>query len=134
VNERTFRYHEGKAGKPDTVKITYLSGLGNAVNEWACPGHPQGFAKGKADKFWWAHGGQRPFPTSVMEWLERQSELLETAEISVRPDGKYWQVIGHRPGTERQAANANARPAENDNRIAAFGKIGLVGDDEEIPF
>ncbi len=93
VTSRTFRHHPGKGGKPDSVKVGYTCGL-TVIQEWLCPEH-SGFAKSKADRFWHAHGGQRPFPSTVLEWLERQSELKSTAEINVRPDGKYWTVVSH---------------------------------------
>src|SRR5690606_10253670 len=93
---RRFDYHEPKGDKPPSVKVTYMAGL-TAIREWLCPQH-SGFAKSKADRFWVAHGGERPFPKTVMEWLERQRELVETAEISVRPDGKYWTVVAQKPG------------------------------------
>jgi DNA repair protein RadD len=100
INGRHFAYHEGKGGKPPSVKTTYMAGL-TAINEWLCPEH-SGYAQSKAHRWWVRHGGARPFPRTVMEWLERQNELLETDEISVRPDGKYWTVVDHRPGATRQ--------------------------------
>lgn len=102
VTGRSFRSHEGKAGKPPSVKVTFMCGL-TAINTWLCPQHT-GYAQAKAHRWWHKHGGERPFPRDVLEWLERQNELLETAEISVRPDGKYWTVVDERPGTERQFA------------------------------
>jgi DNA repair protein RadD len=114
VTKRTFRFHEGKGDKPPSVKATYMTGM-TAINMWLCPEHG-GYAKAKADRWWVKHGGERPFPRSVMEWLERQNELLETAEVAVRPDGRYWTVVDERPGEVRQFANDNERPAANDNR------------------
>src|SRR5690606_14544838 len=90
VTKRTFRFHEGKPGKKDSVKVTYFQGL-TQFNDWYGPAH-DGFFKSKTDRFWARHGGQRPFPSTVMEFLERQGELLETAEIQVLPDGRYWTV------------------------------------------
>lgn len=115
VSKRTFRYHEGKEGKPDSVKVTYMVAM-TAINEWMCPAH-QGYAKSKADRWWLAHGGQRPFPKAPMEWLERQNELLDTAEISVEPQGRYWNVKAHRPAGTRTEDPANDNPARaaNDN-------------------
>jgi len=121
VNSRRFDYHEGKGDKPPSVKVSYMCGL-TSIREWLCPQH-SGYAKSKADRWWHAHGGQRPFPANVMEWLERQRELKDTAEISVRPDGKYWTVVGHKVG---EAANDNAPNADNDNRWREL--------DDEIPF
>lgn len=133
VSKRTFRFHEAKsAEKPPSVKITYMAGMA-AINEWVCPEH-QGYAKIKADRYWVQHGGQRPFPSSVMEWLERQNELFSTEEISVKPNGRYWDVTGYRVGTER-AANDNEMPAEsygaaNDNVSAGLRELL----DDDIPF
>lgn len=126
ISSRTFRFHEGKGDKPPSVKITFMSGM-TAINEWVCPQH-SGFAKTKADRFWLAHGGDRPFPKSVMEWLERQSELKETAEITVQPRGKYWDVVGHMPGANF-AVNDNAEPPANDNRPRPAWM-----DEEDTPF
>lgn len=110
VTKRTFRFHEPKTDdKPPSVKITYMLGM-TAVNSWLCPQH-QGYAKSKADRYWRDHGGQLPFPASVMEWLERQNELAPTAEISVTPNGRYWNVEKYRVGV----ANDNDLPAANDN-------------------
>ncbi|TGQ19279.1 DEAD/DEAH box helicase [Mesorhizobium sp. M00.F.Ca.ET.217.01.1.1] len=132
VNTRTFRYHEGKAGKIDSIKVTYLCG-GTAINEWCCPGH-QGRAKASADRYWAAHGGQRPFPKGPLEWLRRQNELLETEEISIEPNGRYWNVLGHRAGTQRQAAvNDNYEQPANDNSHS-IGNVNWAELDDEIPF
>lgn len=126
VDDRRFDYHEGKGDKPPSVKATYICGI-TQIREWLCPEH-SGYAKAKALKWWAMHGGDRPFPASVMEWLERQRELNTTAEIAVRPDGKYWTVTDHRPG----AANDNTPEADNDN-------IETVSDEDwrdmqEVPF
>ncbi|MDX0897463.1 DEAD/DEAH box helicase [Sinorhizobium medicae] len=113
VTNRTFKFHEGKGDKPPSVKITYLCGL-TSINEWACPQH-KGFAKTKADRLWLHFGGQRPFPSTPLEWLQRQDELAPVDEIMVKPNGKYWDVVGHVVG-DRTAANDNTPPPANDNR------------------
>jgi DNA repair protein RadD len=124
VNSRTFRHHPGKEGKPDSVKCTYLVGL-KSVNEWLCCAHT-GFAKTKADRWWLAHGGARPFPKSVIEFLERQHEVLSTAEIQLdyAKNPKYPDVMAHRVGP----ANDNVPVAANDNG----GRWSDIDDD--IPF
>jgi DNA repair protein RadD len=121
VTSRSFRVHPGKGDKPDSVKIVYMCGL-TAMNEWVCPAHG-GFPKTKADKYWRQHGGKTPYPRTPLEWLERQRELQPTAEIQVKPDGRYWTIVGHVVG-----ANDNVPPAANDN-----SKLGEDIDDF-IPF
>ncbi|MDX1032805.1 DEAD/DEAH box helicase [Sinorhizobium medicae] len=113
VRSRTFLVHPGKDGKPDSVKVNYLCGM-KTFPEWVCPAH-KGFPKTRADRYWLAHGGQRPFPATPLEWLERQGELAETAEIQVKPNGKYWDIVSHIVG-ERTASNDNTPPPANDNR------------------
>lgn len=127
VKSRTFRFHEAKDDtKPPSVKISYMVGY-TAINSWMCPQH-NGYAKTKADRYWMDHGGQRPFPSSVMEWLERQNELLETSEICVEPNGKFWNVKSHRVGGP--AANDNVPEASNDNWSPGMAEVL----DDEIPF
>ncbi|UYE95800.1 hypothetical protein HAAEEKHM_00080 [Sinorhizobium phage AP-16-3] len=126
VSSRTFKFHEGKGDKPPSVKITYLCGL-TSINEWACPQH-KGFAKTKADRLWLHFGGQRPFPSTPLEWLQRQDELAPVDEIMVKPNGKYWDVVGHVVG-ERSAANDNTPPPANDNRRNWEWEL-----DDEVPF
>lgn len=130
VTDRTFQVHPGKAGKADSIKCVYMVGY-TTINEWICPGHT-GFAKTKADKWWRAHGGKTPFPSSPLDFLKRQSELLPTAEISVIPNKKYWNVVDFRVG-ERVAANDNRQAPANDNAtVEEEDWRVLMGDD--IPF
>jgi DNA repair protein RadD len=129
VTERRFDFHEGKGDKPPSVKVTYTCGM-TAIREWLCPQH-QGFAKNKANRWWAQHSGGRPFPDSVMAWLERQRELNVTAEIAVAPDGKYWTVKDVRAGTEKAHDNDNEPTAANDNGI---GNVRWSELDDSIPF
>lgn len=110
VKSRRFYYHEGKAGKQDSVKVSYTIGL-KTVNEWMGPAHT-GFFKSKSDRYWVSHGGARPMPKSVMEWLERQGELRDTEEIQLdySKSAKYPDVKAHR------VAAATVPQAANDNR------------------
>ncbi|WP_209087886.1 DEAD/DEAH box helicase [Agrobacterium tumefaciens] len=126
VTSRSFYYHEGKGDKPPSVKVSYMSGM-TAINEWLCPQH-SGFPKSKADRYWRAHGGKMPFPKTVLEWIERQSELADTVEITVKPRQKYWDVVGHVVG----AANDNRVSPANDNVPEEEDWRVLMDDD--VPF
>ncbi|XKM40356.1 hypothetical protein A4U53_030980 [Rhizobium ruizarguesonis] len=125
VSSRSFRHHPGKDGKADSVKVTYLVSM-KAINEWICCAHT-GFPKSKADRWWLAHSGQRPFPRTVLEFLERQHELAGTAEVQLdyARNARYPDVVAHRIGP----ANDNAPPAANDNRSYAED-----WERDEIPF
>lgn len=122
VTKRSFRFHEGKNGKPPSVKVAYQCGL-TTINEWLCFEHT-GYAQSKAHRWWAHHNGQRPFPTTVLEALERQNEITPTAEISVRPEGKYWSVVAHRVAPAN--ANTNTPQPANENLAAEL--------DDAIPF
>lgn len=124
VKKRTFWFHEGKGDKPPSVKVVYTVGM-SQISEWLCPQHT-GFAKSKADRWWIHHGGLRPMPKTVMEWLSRQNELNDTAEIMVKPRDKYWDVVSH------VVANDNVPAASNDN-VPPATKLATMMDDS-IPF
>ncbi|MBO9194356.1 DEAD/DEAH box helicase family protein [Rhizobium sp. 16-449-1b] len=130
VTSRTFRHHPGKEGKPDSVKCTYMIGM-KAVNEWLCCEH-KGYPKAKADRFWMAHGGQRPFPSTVIEWLERSGELNGTAEVQLdyAKNAKYPDVMAHRSSLIPD--NDNVPEAANDNRRGGYAEDWEMADD--IPF
>lgn len=132
VTGRHFREHPPKPGKPPSVKCTYMLGL-TAQNEWICPEH-EGYARSKADRYWKTHGGGLPFPRTVSEFLDRAGELRVTAEIQLRPNGKYQDVIGWRAGEAMPAPDVSN---DNDNLSAQVWKpLNAVGDDwdSDIPF
>jgi DNA repair protein RadD len=101
VTGRRFAYHD-KPGGTDSICVHLGCGL-VTHKMWVCPEH-KGFAKQKADRFWMQHGGAAPAPKSVQEWLDRAGELQPTAEISVRPNGRYFEVVGVRPALEMREA------------------------------
>lgn len=130
VKSRTFYHHPGKGtdanGNPktDSVKVSYMIGL-KTVNEWLMPAHT-GLAKSKTDRAWVEMGGRRPFPKTVLEFLERQHELLPVVEVqlSYERDSRYPDIIARRYG----AANDNVPAAANDNAVWRHDL------DDEIPF
>lgn len=116
VTGRAYAYHAAKSEeKPPTVKATYDVD-GRRVNEWLCPQH-DGFAKSKSDRYWAGHGGKRPFPASVDEFLDRVVELSPTTEVQLdySRNPKYPDVKAYRTG---QADYETAVPA-NDNQAGA---------------
>lgn len=138
VSMRTFRHHpgkpDGKGGfKPDSVKATFMIGF-KVVNQWLCPEH-SGFPKTLADRWWAQHMGKRPFPSTVIEWLEREGELAPTAEVqlSYGREPKYPDIVAYRVGALEPAlspANDNHAPAANDNERVAW----LKEMDDFVPF
>lgn len=137
VDSVTYKYKPPKEdGNPPSVWITYRTGL-KTVNEFICPQHMEHpdpkkrqFPKGKADRFWVSRGGARPFPSTVMEFLERQNELRVPHEIQLDYSGnaKYPSVAAVNLA---EPANDNCAPAANDNAPAGGWGVDL---DDFVPF
>jgi DNA repair protein RadD len=85
-------YRHEKPGAPDSVRVEYTAGL-MAYREWLAFEHG-GYAGQKAASWWSLHGGSFPVPKTVGEALERQGELVMPATITVKPDGKYFNITG----------------------------------------
>jgi DNA repair protein RadD len=81
-----------KTDRPPSVCVTYLGPL-NRYREWLGFEHG-GPAAYKACQWWSRHGGQTPFPRTAVEAIERQAELRKPATISVRPNGKFFDIVG----------------------------------------
>lgn len=128
VTGRTFRRHEKVGGLP-SVRADYSLGL-EIQKDWICPQHG-GFPKQKADRYWLQHGGARPFPSTVDEFLGRADELKVTESVRLKKNGKYWNVEAWQAGAEMAPANDNVPAAANDNgereRLRALM-------DDSIPF
>jgi len=119
VTERIFSLHE-KADKPPSVAVTYRCGMVRH-KAWLCPEHG-GTSAGKARRYWAQHGGSVPFPATADDWLDRIGELRRTAEICVKPDGKYVAIVDVR------AVDASAGEAAEPPAVAG------VAYDDDIPF
>lgn len=92
-----------KAGKPDSLKVTYRCGL-NFVTTWVCLEH-DGYARAKAVTWWREHCRDDPptweVPATVDAALDRfASCLMPPLEIRVRYSGPYPEVVGYRHGVE----------------------------------
>ncbi len=81
-----------KLSSPDSVRVTYYAGI-LSYNEWLAFEYA-GRPRQRACEWWSLHGGGTPFPKTTAEALERVTELTMPATISVRPNGKYHDIIG----------------------------------------
>lgn len=131
VTARTFRRHEKPGGLP-SVRCDYMLGM-TAEKEWLCPEHT-GYPKAKADRYWAKHGGQRPFPKTVDEWIDRVDELFITREISLkpRPGTKYTDVKDWLPGAANDNYPAMGKPLQRKRVMNAPTWSGDL--DDSIPF
>ncbi len=82
--------HEGKFGKPPTLKATYFSGM-TAFKEYVCLEHP-GMA-GKIARDWWRRRHKEEPPATVDEALGRISELRTPKTIRVHVNKKYPEIL-----------------------------------------
>lgn len=102
VVEWHFNRHQ-KAGSPDSVRVTYTAGL-SLYNEWLAFEH-HGFPAQKAAQWWSLHRGQFPVPKTVDDALARLDELSRPQTISVKPRGRYFDIIGRSlPAANEEAA------------------------------
>lgn len=122
VQTRKFYYHENAEGS-ESVRVEFLANFVN-YKLWLSVRK----AKGRCDKFWRDHGGREPYPTDVEEWLDRIGELKETAQIQVRPKGKFFEIVGMKPA--EQHAPPPEAVAIQKNRFATY-KHDM---DSDIPF
>lgn len=127
VTGRRFAFHPAKVeGNPPSVKVTYNTD-GKTVSEWVCPQHlehpvekSRAFPKAKSDRYWATHGGKRPFPVTVNEFLDRAEELKATTEVQLNyaKSSKYPEVVAYRVGEGSYVTEAE--PAEPKGNISAI--------------
>jgi DNA repair protein RadD len=85
-----------KEGSPDSLKVQYRCGL-SMFREWVCLDHP-GPAGSKSQSWWKQRMGGRDKVTvadALGDMFLSQSLLDWTKTISVRKNGKYFEVIDH---------------------------------------
>lgn len=92
VREVTFARHQ-KAGSPDSLRAEFHCGIATH-RVWVCLEH-EGLPRRKAAD-WWARMGGRDTPTSVTDGLARAGRLVWPAQIQVRQNGRYHEVVGYR--------------------------------------
>lgn len=97
VREVEYAIHQGKAGKPNTLRVTYRCGLSEAYSEWVCLDHPAGsFARVNAEKWWKRRWSDPTFaPIGVPHGYGIADYLKKPAYIKVKQDGKFWKVTAY---------------------------------------
>ena len=95
VNRMIAAHHEGRGGKPDTMRVDYFCGL-KRFSAWVCFGHgPGSFPRRKAEEWWVQHGGQGPAPFSVAEAVEAAGNLQKPKFIKVWTNTKYPEIVAY---------------------------------------
>lgn len=91
VHYAIYAKHEGKFGKPPTLKTTYFTN-GLAYHEYVCLEHP-GMA-GKMARDWWRKRHREEPPASINEALLKISDLRCPRFIRVHCNKKYPEILG----------------------------------------
>lgn len=87
------RYAEHcKPGGMPTLRADYFCGIAK-YSEWICLEH-EGFARQKAER-WWRERYEDEVPNSVSEALDESDWLKRPKAIRIRPDGKFFRVVGY---------------------------------------
>ena len=89
---RTVHYaRHQKEGKPDTLRATYLVNEEiKTFPEWVSP---ESQHRGRFESWWRKRSKQLP-PADVTGCLEFQKTLAQPTTITVRKNGKYFEIIG----------------------------------------
>ena len=91
--------HEGKDGKPASLRVDYWSLWRRVASEWVCLEH-DGYARTRATR-WWAERNGSAAPDSVDEALQ---QLRQPGRIAVQMEGKYPRVVSVQFADVKEAA------------------------------
>lgn len=97
VDRVEYQKHQ-KAGKPASLKVTYWCGP-STFDEWVPVCDERSYIKKHAVQWFWQRGAM--CPSTVEDALAMVPKLPAPDSITVRPDGKYWRVVGTEMGARR---------------------------------
>ena len=86
-------YVHRKDGSPDSMRVEYHCGL-TVHKMWACFSH-QGMARARAESWWRRHASTK-IPKDTTEAVSRLKDLTAPASIQVKPNGRFFEVVGFR--------------------------------------
>jgi len=102
ITDVTYSPHR-KLGKPDSLMVSYWSGIKRVAREWVCLDH-HGYARTRAEAWWekraprLRNDGQLFVPGSTsqaIEWLMSGYQLATPSVIRVNESGKYPEIVGY---------------------------------------
>lgn len=121
VEDVFYQRWEGKAGKRDTLRVTYYCGV-LRVSEWLCPDHG-GYAAERYKARLPSLGGQA---LTVDDAILEARDWVKPSQIRVKPDGKYHQIVQF-DYTQKELSHAEKAAQEHHEKI-------MSEFEEEIPF
>jgi len=96
IDSIEYSRHPGRSGKPDSILVSYKSGMMN-IKEWVAIEH-NGYAKYKAKNwinFRWS-GDSAEFPETVHEFLMVANKIKKPKEILAEKSGRYYKILDAR--------------------------------------
>lgn len=147
VNRMICAHHNGKDGKPDTMRVDYFSGQ-RRFSVWLGFEHPEGSFPLRRAREWWAmHGGHGKAPTTILAALELVGDLQKPKFLKVWTNTKYPEVVDYDfRGTRFELPPEIGGPPlqepepdyEEEARLASIADsaafVGTYYDDDDIPF
>lgn len=99
VDRVEYQKHQ-KAGKPASLKVTYWCGP-SSFDEWVPVCDERSYIKKHAVTWMWARGCVCPDSVEAALEMVRSNRIPAPDSITVRPDGKYFRVVGADMGARR---------------------------------
>lgn len=121
VEDVFYQRWEGKAGKRDTLRVTYDCGL-LRVSEWLCPDHG-GYAAERYKARLPSLGGQA---LTLDDAILEARDWVKPSRIRVKPDGKFHQIVQFDYTPKELSHAEKAAQEHHENIMSEF--------DDEIPF
>jgi DNA repair protein RadD len=137
VTRTAFRVHYKRSDPtaPPSLCVGYLCGL-SMYDEYISI-ERQGYARARAEKWWFAMGGEAPVPATVAEALDRTDELDRPIEITLYRNGQWWNVSDRRLRRDDGAVvevDRNSNTCVSKSRETAFEAMRREPIDDSIPF
>lgn len=99
VDAVEYERHE-KLGRAPTLKVTYQCGI-QRFSEWVPIEDSRSGVKKHAVSWFWMRGCMCPDDVASALNLVKSNKVPAPDTITVKPDGKYWKVVGCDMGTKR---------------------------------
>jgi DNA repair protein RadD len=131
----SIHYKRSDPAAPPSLRVTYVCGL-STFDEYISL-ERQGFARTRAEKWWFAMGGKASVPGTVLEALDRRREISHPAQIAIYRNGQYWNVADRRLRRSDGAVvevDRNSNTWVKGSREAAFETMRREPIDDMVPF
>jgi DNA repair protein RadD len=128
-----YKRHDPSA--PPSLRVTYVCGL-SPFDEYISI-ERQGYARARAERWWFAMGGEPPVPATVTEALGRTYELARPVEILVYRNDRWWNVSDRRvlrPDGSIVEIDRNLNTWTRGSRQAAFEAMRREPLNDSIPY